>query len=319
MKKAVFLNAEKVDFDHNLDFSPLGRITAYSSFAATSAEQILERVAGQNIVITKEMPVSAEIIAQFPDSVELICEAGTGYNNIAIETARSKGIAVCNIPSYSTEAVAHLVITFILNLSASMAAQQRMLDAGNYDNFTCHLQVPHFEVSGKTLGLIGGSGAIGSEVMKVALALGMKVLISSRSPRNWEHPQVQAASVDELLAASDFISLHCPLNEQTRHLLNREKLALCKPGACIINTARGAIINEADLIAALRAGKIAGAGLDVQDPEPPALDNPLFGMSNVIMTPHIGWRRLETRQRLLDLIAENIVAFMSGQAVNVVN
>ncbi len=319
MKKAVFLNVDKIDFDKCLDFSSLDKIVTCSSYPETSEDDILARVAGQNIVITKEMPVSGELIAQFPDSVEMICEAGTGFNNIDISAARAKGIAVCNIPSYSTEAVAHLVITFILNFSASLPQQQRMLSAGQFDNFTRHLLVPHFEVSGKTLGLIGGSGAIGQAVMKVALALGMKVLISSRTPRDWADPQVRSASLEELLSQSDFISIHCPLNDQTRHLINRDSLGQCKPGAYIINTARGGIINETDLIDALESGRIAGAGLDVQDPEPPALDNPLFAKSNVILTPHIGWRRLETRQRLIELIAENVAAFVAGRPVNVVS
>ncbi len=319
MKKAVFLNIDKIDFDKQLKLDSLEKIVTCSSFSATNENEILERVAGQNIVITKEMPVSAEIIAQFPDSVEMICEAGTGFNNIAIDKAREKGISVCNIPSYSTDAVAHLVITFILNLSASLPQQQKMISTGNFDNFTKRLMVPHMELGGKTLGLIGGSGAIGQEVMKVALALGMNVLISSRSDRSWDDSRVSSVSVDELLQRSDFISLHCPLNSETHHLINRDKLSLCKPGAFIINTARGPIINEADLIDALQSGRIAGAGLDVQDPEPPALDNPLFSMSNVIMTPHIGWRRLETRQRLIELIAENVGAFVGGEPVNVVN
>ncbi len=319
MKKAVFLNVDKIDFDKGLDFSALEKIVACSSYPDTGDAEILERVAGQNIVITKEMPVSGDIISRFPASVELICEAGTGFNNIDIEAARAKGIAVCNIPSYSTEAVAHLVITFILNLSASLPKQQHMLASGNFDNFTRHLMVPHFELTGKTLGLIGGSGAIGQEVMKIALALGMKVLISSRTPRTWNDSRVVSVALDDLLRQSDFISIHCPLNAETRHLINSEKLGLCKPGSYIINTARGGIIKESDLIDALQSGRIAGAGLDVQDPEPPALDNPLFSMSNVIMTPHIGWRRLETRQRLIQLVAENIAAFIEGRALNVVN
>lgn len=319
MKKAVFLNIDKIDFDKQLSLSSLEKIVECQRYASSSDAEIPGRVDGQNIVITKEMPLSGDIISQFPASVELICEAGTGYNNIDIDAARARGISVCNIPSYSTDAVAHLVITFILNLSASLPQQQKMILGGNFDNFTKRLLVPHLELGGKTLGLIGGSGAIGQEVMKIALALGMKVLISSRSERNWDDDRVSSATLEDLLQQSDFISIHCPLNSATHHLINREKLSLCKPGVFIINTARGPIINEADLIEALQSGRIAGAGLDVQDPEPPALDNPLFSMSNVIMTPHIGWRRLETRQRLIELIAENVTAFIAGEPVNVVN
>lgn len=316
--KTVFLNAAKLDFDHKLDFSPLSRLTTLTNYDSSSNEEIIARVQDQTIVITKEMPVSREIILQFPPSVKLICEAGTGYNNIDIAAACEKNIAVCNIPSYSTEAVAQLAITFILNLSASLPQQQSMLERKNFGNFTSYLQVPHFELRGKTLGIIG-AGAIGHQVAKFALALGMNILVYNPRPKTWSEANVRFTNLEELLAESDFISLHCPLTADTRHLINKERLQLMKPTAYIVNTSRGPLIHEADLIAALRNKKIAGAGLDVQDPEPPALDNPLFEMDNVIMTPHIGWRRYETRQRLVNLIADNIQAFLAGTPVNIVN
>lgn len=316
--KTVFLNAAKLDFDHKLDFSPLSRLTALTNYDSSSNEEIIARVQDQTIVITKEMPVSREIILQFPPSVKLICEAGTGYNNIDIAAAREKNIAVCNIPSYSTEAVAQLAITFILNLSASLPQQQSMLERKNFGNFTSYLQVPHFELRGKTLGIIG-AGAIGHQVAKIALALGMNILVYNPRPKTWSEANVRFTNLEELLAESDFISLHCPLTADTRHLINKDRLQLMKPTAYIVNTSRGPLIHEADLIAALRNKTIAGAGLDVQDPEPPELDNPLFEMDNVIMTPHIGWRRYETRQRLVNLIADNIQAFITGTPVNIVN
>ena len=172
------------------------------------------------------------------------------------------------------------------------------------------------EVNGKTLGLIG-AGSIGRAVMKIALALDMEVLVYSRTPRDYG-PGVTCVSLEELLRRSDYVSLHCPLTAATRHLINRDALALMKPTAFLINTARGALVDEAALIDALRAGTIAGAGLDVQETEPPAADNPLYAMENVILTPHMGWKGLETRQRLVSLLAENIAAYLAGRPVNVV-
>ena len=316
--KTVFLNATKLDFDQKLDFSSVQALTELTNYDDTSNEQILERVQGQTVVITKEMTVGKDVISRFPDSVKLICEAGTGYNNIDIVAAREKGISVCNIPSYSTVAVAQLAMTFVLNLSASLPQQRSMLERKDFSNFTKFLQVPHFEVAGKTLGVIG-AGAIGRESIKIGVALGMNVLVYDPFPKEWTEGNVKNASLEEVLRQSDFITLHCPLMDSTRQIINKERIALMKPTAYIVNTSRGALIKEDDLIEALQQGRLAGAALDVQDPEPPALDNPLFAMDNVIMTPHIGWRRYESRQRLVDLVAENIKAFIDGKAVNVVN
>ena len=316
--KTVFLNATKLDFDQKLDFSSVQALTELTNYDDTSNEQILERVQGQTVVITKEMTVGKDVISRFPDSVKLICEAGTGYNNIDIVAAREKGISVCNIPSYSTVAVAQLAMTFVLNLSASLPQQRSMLGRKDFSNFTKFLQVPHFEVAGKTLGVIG-AGAIGRESIKIGVALGMNVLVYDPFPKEWTEGNVKNASLEDVLRQSDFITLHCPLMDSTRQIINKERIALMKPTAYIVNTSRGALIKEDDLIEALQQGRLAGAALDVQDPEPPALDNPLFAMDNVIMTPHIGWRRYESRQRLVDLVAENIKAFIDGKAVNVVN
>ncbi|MBC9784069.1 D-2-hydroxyacid dehydrogenase [Heliobacterium chlorum] len=318
MKKTVFLNAAKVDFDNKLDFSPISNITDLTRYDDSNDEEIIERVKDQTIVITKELPVGRGLIEKFPPSVKFIAEAGTGYNNIDIAAAKEKGIAVCNIPGYSTEAVAQLAIAFILNLSSSLHRQQVMIKQDDYSNFTKHLQVPHFEVQNKTLGIIG-SGSIGQQVMKVALALGMNVLVYNRTPKTWEDPKVRTASLEELLKESDYISLHCPLTADTRHIINKERLNLMKPSAYIINTSRGPLIKETDLIEALQTGKIAGAALDVQDPEPPELNNPLFTMENVILTPHIGWKCLESRQRLIQLLAGNIEGFIQGNAINIVS
>jgi glycerate dehydrogenase len=315
MNNIVFLNSKRVDFDGKLDFSALAKLGKVTSYEESTQEEILERVIDQNIVITKELPVGRELIEKFPASVKLICEAGTGYNNIDIEAARERNIAVCNVPGYSTEAVAQLVITFILSLSSSLNRQQRMLDNKNYDNFTKFLQVPHFEVQNKTLGVIG-AGTIGLQVMKVARALGMNILVYSRTPKALGDEGIRFVSLEELLEQSDFITIHCPLTKETKYLIDKSRLQLMKPTAFIINTSRGAIIKEADLIEALKSNVIAGAALDVQEIEPPELSNPLYDMENVIITPHIGWKCFEARQRLIDMLAKNIEGFIQGTPVN---
>lgn len=316
MKNTVFLNSKKLNFDNKIDFSGLDKITKVTKYDTSSEDEILKRVDGQNIVITKELPLGKNLILKFPSSVKLICEAGTGYNNIDIKTAREKNITVCNVPGYSTDAVAQLAITFILNLSSSLTLQQVMIKQNNFDNFTKDLQVPHFEVKGKTLGVIG-AGSIGQRVIKTALALGMNVLVYNRSIKPIK--DVKFVTLDKLLKKSDFVTIHCPLTDSTRHMINRDKLKLMKPSAFIINTARGPIINESDLISALKNGEIAGAALDVQEVEPLDIKSPLFSMKNVILTPHTGCKCIESRQRLIQMLTENIKAFIEGKPVNVVN
>lgn len=312
--KTVVLNSDRMNYDYRLDFSILS--DEVKVYGETEAEQILERIQGFDVVVTKEMPVSGNIIRSFPDSVKLIVEAGTGYNNHDLEAIKEKGLTLCNVPAYSTERVAHTAIMMILNLSSSMRKQMNMLHDGDRSNFTRCMQVDHVEVNGKTLGVIG-TGNIGREVIKIAQALGMKILAYARTPRE-DEPGIRFASLEEVLAQSDYLTLHCPLNAETRHLINRERLALMKPTACIVNTARGALIDEEALIEALQEGRIAGAGLDVQETEPPAADNPLYDMDNVILTPHMGWRGLETRQRLVSIAADDIKNFLAGTPVNVI-
>ena len=314
-ERVVVVNAGKMNYDHALDFSILSNdVQVYED--STNAE-LIERIQGARVVVTKELPVSAELLSQFPDTVELIVEAGTGYNNIDLDAAKKKGITVCNIPAYSTERVAHTVIMMILNFASTMQQQIGMLAKGNRSNFTKYLQVSHTEVNGKTLGVVG-AGHIGMEVIKVAKALGMNILVHTRTPKA-DGDGIRYVSLDELLENSDYISLHCPLNDQTKHLINKETIGKMKPNAVIVNTGRGPLINERDLCEALAAKRIAGAGLDVQEVEPPAEDSPLYTLDNVIITPHMGWKGLETRQRLVGIIRDNVQAFFKGEPINVVS
>lgn len=314
-QRVVVLNGDKMNYDGKLDFSVLSPDTVV--YDDSKGDEIVERIDGAAAVITKEMPVPAEIIQQFPDSVKLIVEAGTGYNNIDIQAAKDKGITVCNIPAYSTQRVAHTAVMLLLNLASSMRVQMAMLTKGDRRNFTDHLLVPHGEVNGKVLGIIG-AGHIGREVMKIAIALGMEIVVYTRTPRP-DEDHITYTDLETVLKTCDYLSIHCPLTEKTRHLIDRDAIALMKPSACIINTARGAIIDETALIEALQQHRLAGAGLDVQEVEPPVADSPLYTMEHVILTPHMGWKGLETRQRLVQIIAEDVHHFFDGDPVNVVS
>ena len=314
-ERVVVVNASKMNYDHLLDFSVLSNdVQVYDD---STNEEVIERIQGARVVVTKELPVGADLLSQFPDSVKLIVEAGTGYNNIDLDAARAKGITVCNIPAYSTERVAHTVIMMLLNFSSTMQQQIGMLAKGDRSNFTKYLQVSHTEVNGKTLGVVG-AGHIGMEVIKVAKALGMNILVHTRTPKA-DGDGIRYVSLDKLLEHSDYITLHCPLNEQTKYMINKEAISKMKTSAVIVNTGRGPLINEADLCEALAAKRIAGAGLDVQEVEPPAEDSPLYTLDNVIITPHMGWKGLETRQRLVGIIRDNVQAFFKGEPINVVS
>ena len=314
-ERVVVVNASKMNYDQALDFSVLSSdVQVYDD---STNEELIERIQGARVVVTKELPVGADLISQFPDTVKLIVEAGTGYNNIDLNAAKERGITVCNIPAYSTERVAHTVIMMILNFASTMQKQIGMLAKGDRSNFTKYLQVSHTEVNGKTLGVVG-AGHIGMEVIKVAKALGMNILVHTRTPKA-DGDGIRYVSLDELLEHSDYITLHCPLNDQTKYMINKEAISKMKPSAVIVNTGRGPLINEADLCEALAAKRIAGAGLDVQEVEPPAEDSPLYTLDNVIITPHMGWKGLETRQRLVGIIRDNVQAFFKGEPINVVS
>ena len=314
MGKVVVLNAAKMNFDGSMDFSVLAEdVVVYED---SSPEEILGRIEGADAVVTKELVLAPELVARFPDSVKLICEAGTGYNNIPLDAVKEKGITLCNIPAYSSERVAQTAVMLMLNLASTMQVQIKMLAAGDRRNFTEHLMVPHVELNGKTLGIIG-AGNIGKCVIKIARAIGMDVLVYTRTPRADEEG-IRYTDLATVLKESDIVSLHCPLSAQTRHIIDKDALALMKPTAFLINTSRGPLVDEAALIEALKNGAIAGAGLDVQETEPPAEDNPLYTMDNVILTPHMGWKGYETRQRLLSIISDDIHGFFAGKPINVI-
>jgi glycerate dehydrogenase len=323
---AVFLNASRLDYDRKLDFTRLESLCDFRRHDVDKVvdhDEILHQVKDANIVITKEMEVPRAVFDKFPSSVKLLCEAGTGYNNLPVVAARDKGVVVCNVPTYSTDAVAHMAITYLMNLSVSMFDQQRMLLRGDRSNFMGPFTLPLMEINGKTLGLVGGAGRIGSKVADIGLALGMDIIVSSRAGafpaghRHESNPRVTVVKdLEPLLKESDFVSIHCPLNDQTRGSFGRTQLEQMKPSAFLINTARGSICKEDELIACLKEGVIAGAGLDVTTTEPPPMDSEIWNLPNVWLSPHTGWRRMETRQRLVDMTADNVEAFCKAKSEN---
>mmetsp|Transcript_53084 Transcript_53084/g.137105 ORF Transcript_53084/g.137105 Transcript_53084/m.137105 type:complete len:343 (-) Transcript_53084:113-1141(-) len=328
--KCVMLNAARLDFDGRMDWSKIEATCDLTKHDISATEEIVGRVQGFDIVMNKEFPIPGDVIRAFPPSVKLIAEAGTGYNNIDLDACREKGIAVCNVPEYCTEAMGDYAITLVLALACSLAPQMKALAKGDrtYMN-QCHLgNLHHFEITGKTYGIVGGLGYIASNISKKALALGMKVIVSDipSTPLGMRDSGVEVVSFDDLLARSDFISTMVPLNKHTTGLINAAAFDKMKPSVYIINTARGPIIDQDALVDALRKKKIAGAALDVfgaGSAPPPALpeDSDLYAVfnefPNVILTPHIGWQRLEARQRVVDMTGDNIAKFAAGQPMNI--
>jgi glycerate dehydrogenase len=331
--KAVFLNAARLDYDGQLDWSRLRKmcdLTLHPADAVSDVPTLLALVHEAEIVLTKEMLLPAAVLAQFPPTVRLLCEAGTGFNNLPVTAARARGIPVCNIPTYSTEAVAHMAITYLMNFSVSLLEQQRMIQAGDRSNFTGPFTLPLHEIHGRTIVLVGGAGRIGTKVAEIALALGMHVIITSRQGSlPAQHPLsghvwvTCTDNVEAVLGEGDYVSLHTPLNDDTRGSFGRAQISLMKNTAFLINTSRGAVCNEDELIACLEEGLIQGAGLDVTTTEPPAADSKLWDLPNVWLSPHTGWRRLETRQRLVDMTCDNIASYCKADTeadiLNVVN
>jgi len=313
--KIVVLNGAKVNFDGAIDYSVLAgpgdELVVHETCKDHEYNAISE---GAEIIVSKELPMTYEDIMALPASVKMIAEAGTGYNNINLDACHERGIKVTNVPAYSSERVAHTAIMLMLMLSSTMQTQISMLAKGDHSNFDKHLMVPHVEMNYKTLGVVGG-GNIGQNTIAIGRAMKMNVLVYDPFPKA-DSEGVHYCSLEEVLKNSDYVSLHCPLSDQTRHLINKDTLALMKPTAFLVNTARGPLVEEAALVEALKAKKIAGAGLDVQEVEPLAASSELFKLDNVILTPHMGWKGFESRQRLVGILKEAIDGHRAGQDVH---
>ena len=271
-------------------------------FDSTSEDKALSRLTGNEILMTSKCPITRELMENSPQLKYIGCTA-TGYNNIDVEAAADLGIAVTNIPAYSTDAVAQHTIALMLELSNHVGLHNASVQEGQWsDNeYFCYWKKPVTLLTGKSLGIIG-YGAIGRRVAQIASALGMEINIFSQDPAG--------------AMKSDFVSLHCPLTRENRHMVNTEFLVNMKPGAILINTARGGLVDERALADAIKAGFIAGAALDVLEQEPPAKDCPLIGLDNCIITPHIAWSPKEMRQAVIDILAENLESWLTGGMKN---
>ncbi len=291
----------------------LGELIVYDR---TSADLILERAAGAEILISNKAYLGAEEMAVLPE-LRYIGLQATGVNVVDLNAARAHGIVVSNVPAYSTSSVAQHAFALLLELARGVGLHAELVRQGAWTNCPdfAFQKTPQVELTNKVFGVIG-YGDIGRDAARIAAAFGMQIRVHTRTPDPVAHPQVQFVELDQLLSASDVVSLHCPLTPETASLVNAERLALMKTSAYLINTSRGLLVDEKALAEALHRGAIAGAGLDVLSVEPPPADNPLLTAPNCYITPHLAWATFAARQRLIGEVVENLRAFLAGTPRN---
>ncbi|MEM7374502.1 MAG: D-2-hydroxyacid dehydrogenase [Bacteroidota bacterium] len=312
----VILDAKTVNHG-DLSWAGLEALGSLMVYDRSAEHEVLERSLEADAILTNKAIISAETLAQLP-RLKYIGIIATGYNSVDTEFARTRGIPVCNAAGYGTDSVAQHVFALILSLSNHVAAHAKSTSEGVWTRSPdwTYTLAPMFELAGKTLGIIG-LGTIGRRVAELGLAFGMKVIAQNRSPRSISG--VEMVDVDSIFAQSDVISLHTALTAENAAFVNAARIGLMKSSAILINTARGGLIQEDDLAGALNEGRIAGAGLDVLSSEPPPLSNPLLSAKNCLVTPHNAWQSREARSRLIEIVVENLVAFLRGEPQNVVN
>lgn len=289
-------------------------------YPRTPKDKILERCEGADIILTNKTPLTRETLEKL-SNLKYIALLSTGYNIVDCECAKKLGIPVSNIPSYSTNAVAQLTFSLILEITNAVGIHSESVRNGEWSNCPdfCYWKTPLTELCGKTLGIVG-FGQIGQAVCDIAEAFKMNIVaVSGHETDQSRRKSFSWVDMDTLAKTSDIITFHCPLTEKTEGLVNADFLSKCKDGAIIINTSRGPVVNDKDLADALNLGKLKGAGLDVLTFEPPQKDNPLLTAKNCFITPHIAWAGFETRERLMNILQENVNAYLSGKPQNVVN
>ncbi len=299
----------------DLSWDSLKEFGQVKVFPRTSPDEVVERIADSEIILLNKININEEILSKCP-SLKYIGVQATGYNVIDIDACKRHGITVTNVPSYSTAGVSQMVFAYILAFACRVDMHSKSVFDGEWCKSPdfCYWKAPLTELEGKTLGVFG-FGHIGQKVSQIAKAFGMKVLVTTRT----SNPQIEnPVDFDTLLKKSDFLTLHAPLTDKTREIINKESLKKMKKSAFLINTARGALVNEEDVSSALLSGQIAGYACDVLSEEPMEKDNPLLKAKNCIITPHIAWAARESRQRLLNIVIENIRAFFNGKAQNLV-
>lgn len=302
----------------DLSWEPLERLGHLTVHPRTAPDQVAERIAGADVVLTNKTPLNAAALAGTL-GLRGIAVLATGYDVVDLAAARRAGIPVCNVPEYGTASVAQAVFALLLELCLHTGDHARAVREGRWSDSLdfCFWDGSLTELAGRTLGVVG-LGRIGHAVARIGRAFGMEVIACRRGVASGEvasgHDPEGLTLVDlnTLLAASDVVSLHCPLTEETRGLINAERIARMKPGALLLNTGRGALIQEADLAAALQAGRLGGAGLDVLTVEPPARNHPLLEAPNCLITPHIAWATRQARERLIAISAANVAALLAG-------
>ena len=293
----------------------IGEVTVYDR---TKADETVARAADADIVLTNKVIISREIIAQLP-RLKYIGVLATGYNVVDIEAAHERGITVTNVPAYSTESVAQMVFAHLLtvtNRTEHYALENRNGRWTKNPDF-CYWDFPHMELAGKTFGIVG-LGNIGRRVAEIATAFGMHVKALTSKSADALPANIEKATLESILSTSDVLSLHCPLTDKTRHLINRETLRQMKPTAILINTGRGPLVDDQAVADALSGGRLAAFCADVLTEEPPKADNPLLKQPNAYMTPHIAWASKEARVRLVQVATDNVRAFINGRPQNMV-
>lgn len=285
----------------------------------TAPSEILERAEGADVLLTNKVVISAEHMKALPQ-LKYIGVMATGYNIVDTEAAKEQGIIVTNIPAYSTDSVAQMVFAHLLNIAQQVQHHSEEVHKGRWTNNSdfCFWDTPLIELAGKKIGLVG-LGNTGMRTARIAISFGMEVHAFTSKSHFQLPPEIKKMELDDLFAECDIVSLHCPLTEQTREMVNARRLSLMKPTAILINTGRGPLINEQDLADALNSGRIYAAGVDVLSQEPPRADNPLLTARNCYITPHIAWASTAARQRLMQIALNNLKAYQEGKPINVVN
>lgn len=294
-----------------------GDVTLYQH--TQSEEEAIARIGDSEIVLVNKVPITEAILAACPN-IKLICVQATGYNVVDCDACARRGIPVTNVPAYGTAAVGQFTMALILEMCHQVGLHNQSVHQGDWcrsENF-CYWLTPQMELGGKTLGILG-FGRIGREVGKLAKAFGMRVIAYNRSQCDEGREIGEYVDLDTLFAQSDILTLHCPLFPETEKIINRDSIAKMKDGAMLVNTARGGLLDEEAVAEALESGKLRYAAVDVVSQEPMRSDNPLLSSSKCIITPHIAWAPVESRQRLLDCVVENIRGFLNGTPQNVVN
>ena len=302
----------------DLSWKELEKMGSLTVYERTRPEETVARAADADIVLTNKVIISREVMAQLP-CLKYIGVLATGYNVVDIQAAHERGIVVTNVPAYSTESVAQMVFAHLLNATNRTdhyATQNRELRWTENQDF-CYWDFPHMELAEKTFGIVG-LGNIGQRVAEIALAFGMKVKAVTSKPSVALPTGIGKADLEELLATSDVVSLHCPLTNRTRHMINPQTLQLMKPSAILINTGRGPLVDDQAVATALAEGRLSAFCADVLTEEPPKADNPLLKQPNAFITPHIAWATNEARTRLLQVAISNVKAFLDGKPQNIV-